>query len=500
MIRNIYSILVSLLIGHSAIAKEKTISSFIKKYNLPSDVNILSVFEEDCVNCYYGFSFFLKDHAKDFKKEDFVFLFQKKAENEIDNIFKYRLELDKTGCRIIADDDFYKKINTKGVTTLSIIKNSKVEQQYISNTIHTFKGFTSTASKSEIYELIEKDTIDFRSRFGTKKVSIDILSMSKIVIQNIYTNDIYLFDINSKTIKKKLSFFEILSKYDSLLKILIPDNLENLNYNLSHYKTNEYYKTFPLCKIKKIDCINNTIYIGLSVSRMVPDKDNHISYESLQALVKIDTNLQIQQVYKLPERITNSDKNISFSDCIFINSDSVVLSLSVGGDRKKDSICALYSLTTKQTYILNLNHESFMPLKGSNGYYNYYHFDVWWDKNSIKANFKQSPYIYNLTDNTKKLIPEIGIDQNSIDIVGKDKFFWISKVFSYQNSMLIIGNQKQNEMSLYQYDKAFEKLISKKKIFKGYLSDIFLVQNKVYAFEDYSQNGDVAILHIYELK
>ena len=94
----------------------------------------------------------------------------------------------------------------------------------------------------------------------------------------------------------------------------------------------------------------------------------------------------------------------------------------------------------------------------------------------------------------------MGIDQKSIDIVGKDKFFWISKVFSYQNAMFIIGNQKQNEMSLYQYDKEFEKLISKKNIFNGYLSNIFLVQNKIFCFEDYSEKGDVATLHIYELK
>lgn len=39
-----------------------------------------------------------------------------------------------------------------------------------------------------------------------------------------------------------------------------------------------------------------------------------------------------------------------------------------------------------------------------------------------------------------------------------------------------------------------------KTILDGYLDDIFVMMNKVFAFENYSEKGDAAILHIYELK
>jgi len=95
MLKKIVFLSFCLFIAFPSVAKEKALPYFIKKYNLPDNVNILSVFGNDCINCYYGFSMFLKAHDTDFKKKDFVFLFQESAKGEIDNIFKYQLGLDK---------------------------------------------------------------------------------------------------------------------------------------------------------------------------------------------------------------------------------------------------------------------------------------------------------------------------------------------------------------------------------------------------------------------
>jgi len=66
--------------------------------------------------------------------------------------------------------------------------------------------------------------------------------------------------------------------------------------------------------------------------------------------------------------------------------------------------------------------------------------------------------------------------------------------------MLVIANQKQNEASILQYDIDLKTLVSKKKFFEGYFSDVFVLQNKIFAFENYSEKGDVATLHIYRLE
>lgn len=236
---------------------------------------------------------------------------------------------------------------------------------------------------------------------------------------------------------------------------------------------------------------------------MEVDTNNHIVHQSQLAMVKLDTNLNIQHIYKIPERIPDSDKLLNFSDCIFIAKETAIVSLSVfdpSGSRKKDSICALYSIAKNEIKILNMGYESFMPLRGNNGYFNYYHFDVWDDNNVLKGYFNRSPYVYNLSKNTKSLIPDIGVDLKTIDINGKDKFFWINKIFSHQNSTFIIANLKQNEASVLQYDADLKTLISKKKIFDGYFSDVFVVQNKIFAFENYSEKGDVATLHVYKIE
>lgn len=482
-------------------ASEKELSFFIKKYNLSENINILSVFGEDCINCYYGFSYFLKEHKDEFKKENFVFLFQKSAENEIDNIFKFRLGVEKTGCRIIIDDAFYNQVNKNGVTTLNIIEKGKVVEKFISKDIYKFKSFAQ--APTPMHNLINLDTIDLMARFGTKKLAVTTLNESKIVIQNKYTNDVFLFDINTKRIVKKLPISTFTEKYDSLLKLLVIDNPENLDYNLKQYKETEFYKSFPLCSIKEVYCFDTLIYLSLAVARMELDTNNHIIHGSEYAMVKLNSNLEIQYIYKIPDSIPNSDKRISFFDCVFIASETTVLSISVSQPselRRRDSVCAIYSLQTNEVQFLDLSYESFMPAKGNNGYSNYYHFDVWNENDIIKGYFNRSPYIYNLSNNTKHLIPDIGVDPKTIDINEKDKFFWISKIFSFQNSMFVIANQKQNETTLLQYDREVKTLISKKKIFEGYFSDAFILNNKVYAFENYSEKGDVAMLHIYELK
>lgn len=487
----------------SLLAKEKNISYFIKKYNLPENLNILSVFGEDCVNCYYGFSHFLKEHKTDFKKEDFVFLFENSAENEIDNIFKFRLGFDKAGYKIIVDNEFYSRVNKNGITTLSIIEKAKVTERFTSKDIYKFKSFARSDSFSSPKALIKLDTIDLMGRLGTKKLAVTLLNESKILIQNKYTNDVFLYDINTTRIIKKLPISTFTENYDSLLTLLLLNNPENLDYNLKNYKKKELYKSFPLCSIQEVYCFENLIYLCLSVAQMEVDTNNHIVHRSQLAMVKLDSNLQIQHIYKIPERIPDSDKLLNFFDCTFIAPETAIVSLSVfdpSGSRKKDSICALYSMATNEIKILNMGYESFMPLRGNNGYFNYYHFDVWNEKNVLKGYFNRSPYVYNLSNNTKALIPDIGVDLKTIDISGKDKFFWINKIFSYQNSTFIIANQKQNEASILQYDADLKTLISKKKIFDGYFSDVFVFQNKIFAFENYSEKGDVATLHFYKIE
>lgn len=498
-----YFIPLVLFISSFSTTKGETISYFIKKYNLPENINVLSVFGEDCVNCYYGFSYFLKEHKNDFKKEDFVFLFQKAAEKEIDNIFKYRLGFEKTGYRIIVDDAFYALVNIKEVSTLCIIEKSEVKERFTSKDIYKFKSFADTGNVSAINELIELDTIDLMGRVGTKKLAITVLNESKIIIQNKYTNDILLFDINTKHIIKKLPISAFTEKYDSLLKLLVLNDPENLNYNLKHYKEKEFYRSFPLCSIQEAYCFDNFVYICLSVAQMEIDTNGHVVHGSQLAMIKLDSTIEIRHVYKIPENIPGSDKRLSFFDCIFIAPETAIVSLSLYdpvGSRKKDSICAIYSMTTDKIDILNLGYESFMPLRGNNGYYNYYHFDVCNKNKELIGYFNRSPFIYNLTENTKQLIPNIGIEPNTIDINGKDKFFWISKIFPYQNSTLVVANLKQNETTFLQYDKDMKTLVSKKKFFEGYFSEVSVIQDKVFAFENYSEKGDVGMLHVYSIK
>jgi len=381
-------LLIFFITSFSLTAKEKNITCFIKKYNLPENLNILSVFGEDCVNCYYGFSHFLKEHAADFKKEDFIFLFQNSAENEIDNIFKFRLGFEKSGYKIIVDDEFYSCLNKNGVTTLSIIEKAKVTERFISKDIYKFKSFARSDTFSSVKEFIKLDTINLMGRFGTKKLAVTLLNESKIIVQNKYTNDVFLYDLNTKQIIKKLPISTFTESYDSLLTLLLLNDPENLDYNLKNYKKKEFYKSFPLCSVQEVYCFGNLVYLCLSVAQMDVDTNNHIVHRSQLAIVKLDSNLQIRTIYKIPERIPDSDKLLNFFDCIFISEETAVVSLSVfdpSGLRKKDSICALYSMATNEIKILNLSYESFMPLRGNNGYFNYYHFDVWNENNVIKG-------------------------------------------------------------------------------------------------------------------
>ena len=489
-----------LLLAYTISAKDKPVSEYLNKHKLPINVNVLSVFAEDCVNCHYGFSSFLKNHTNDLNKKNFVFLFQKSAEGEINNILKYRLELEKNDYTVIVDDAFYNSINKNGVTTLTIIENKQIKEQFTSKNIYQFKSFPTSKTPPTIYSLEEMDTIDLKGRFGTKRLKIDMLNESQAIILNQYSNEICLFNTNKKSSTKKMPITYFTDKYDSILTLLSND-ANNLDYNLKNHKTTEFYKTFPLISIRKVSCINNTIYIGLQVSNMVPDHENHITFESKQTLVKLDTNLQIQHIYKLMDSVPNvAGKYISFMDYVFVNSDTVAFSMSSLGHRGKDSICVLYSLKTNNTRILNWSYEPFMPLQGANGYPNYFHFSIFNDNNSIKGFFNRSPYIYNLVTSEKRLLPELGINPTSFDISGKDKFFWISKVFPSNNTKFIIASLKQNEMSILQYDNTLSKLLSKKKIMDGYLDDIFTFGNKIVAFENYSEKGDVATLHVYKLK
>jgi|SRR6218665_1018280 len=483
-----------------SIAKDKPVSYFIRKYHLPDDINILAVFGHDCINCYYGFSFFLKSHETEFKKNDFVFLFQKETSGEIDNIFKYQLELNKNDCHIIIDDLFYEAINKQGVTSLTIIEDKQIREQFISKDIGKFKSFAGS-KVSQIISLVETDTIDLKGRFGTKNLSVAVVDSSTIVVHNQYTHDLFTFNTHQKKITRTLPLPFFTNRYDSLLALLLSDKPQELVYNLESYKTNVFYKTFPLCKIKNISCSDDIIYVGLIVTNMEKDTNNHAIYGGLQAIVKLDKNLVLQHVYKLPKGVPGAPgKNPGLTDLSFLNADTAVLSLSAAGDRKKDSIAVLYSLSTNQMKILELGYEPFMPLKGENGYYNYYHFDIGKDGDIIRGNFKSSPFIYNLSANTKEPLPGLNIDLKDFDMNGKDKYFWISKVFRYNNSMFAICTLKKNEMSLLQYDPSFKTLLSKKKILEGYLTDIFIIKDRLFAFEDFSEKGDVAVLHIYQLK
>jgi len=498
MIKRILFLGFCLLTGFQSVATEKPLSYFTKKYNLPDNVNVLSVFSNDCINCYYGFSMFLKSHEDDFKKKDFVFLFKKEA--EVDNIFKYQLGLDKTGCSVIVDDDFYKALDKHLVTTLTIIEDKKIREQFTSKDIYTFKSFAGVPPSGTL-NLMETDTLDLRSRFGTKKLSIDLLNESKMMVYNQYTNDIFLFDLAGKKVIDKLPLSSFTNRYDSVIRILLRNKPEELRYNLENYKTNDYYKTFPLCKIKKVSCAEGSVFVGLSFTYMVKDGENHILYDGLEMIAKLDGDLNLIQLYQLRESIPGVEgKYISLMGYSFINADTVVFSLSSSGDRKQDSVAVLYSLKTNDAKVIELGYEPFMPLKGENGYYNYYRFSVWKDENELKGYFTKSPFIYNFSAKTKTLLPGLGIDPKTFDLKEKDKFFWISKVFSYQNNKCVIAVLKQKEMYLLQYDKELKTLISKKKIFDGYLSDIFVLKNTLFAFEDYSEKGDVAVLHKYQLK
>jgi len=371
----------------------------------------------------------------------------------------------------------------------------------MSKDIYKFKSFAGV-HPPEILSLTQTDTIDLKGRFGTKKLSVDVMDESKMLVHNNYTNDISLFDIRDKKVMKVLPLSYFTNKYDSLLTLLLSDKPDELAYNLANYKSNDFYKTFPLCKIKNINYFNEWIYIGISVSYMVRGANDHIIYDGLQAFVKMDSGLNLQYVYGLIDSVPNvNGKYISLMGYSFTGEDTVAVSLSCAGDRKQDSVAALYSLKTNEIKVIEMSYDPFMPLKGPNGYYNYYRFDVWKDsKQAIKANFRRSPYIFDVATKTKTLLPGLGIDAKTIEPEGKDKFFWISKIFPYANSMLVLGNLKQNEAVLLQYDPDFKTLLSKKKIYDGYLSDIFLVNTTLFAFENYSEKGDVAVLHTYKLK
>ena len=154
-----YFVLFLFIVFLSNITKGESVSYFIKKHNLPANINVLSIFGEDCVNCYYGFSYFLKEHKADFKKENFVFLFQKTAEKEVDNIFKYRLGFEKTGYKIIVDDAFYALLSKNGVSTLSIIEkeNETMLLQYD-------KELKMLLSKKNIFDGYLTDIFIFKNK------------------------------------------------------------------------------------------------------------------------------------------------------------------------------------------------------------------------------------------------------------------------------------------------------------------------------------------------
>ncbi|HLF52321.1 hypothetical protein [Flavobacterium sp.] len=481
----------SILFASISHAIDNPVSYYLVKYKLPINVNVLSVFGEDCLNCYYGFSNFIQND-KEMNKKELVFIFQKNAESEIDNIFKYRLKLNKNDYTIIVDNDFYSSVNKEGVTALTIIKDKNITEYYTAKTIHQFKSITPPIHLKEI------DTIDLKSRFGTKKLSLNLLNKSKALIQNLYTNEINIFDINKKIVTNTLSLTYFNDRYDSLLTLLNTDSI-NLAYNLKNYKTNEFYKTFPIISIKKVTCINNTIYLGLCVYNMVyGENENHINYEAKQALVKLDSNLTVKHIYKLLDSVPYVGKYVSLMDIIPLNNDSIIFSLS-SVERKGDSICGLYSLKNNTIEPLNWSYEPFMPKLGSHGYPTYYPFRVYIDK-SLKGFLHSSPYIYNLSTNEKKLLPNLGIDPLSFDISSKDKYFWLSKVFKYDDMNMVILSLTKGKQVLLQYDNEMNKLINKTDIFEGYFKDVFNFGNRVYAFENYAEGKDVAILHIYKLK
>jgi hypothetical protein len=175
----IASILISIFFTPFCSAETKDLSYYLKKYNLPETVNILAVFENDCLNCYYGFSIFLQTHEKELTKENFVILFSDITDSELDNFFQYRFHTVREKYRTVIDSEFYASLNKNSTSSLVVIDGGKVVNKYDHLKIGKFQKAQTSAPT-----IHKKDTLDLRPYFGTNNLKFCMQDSVHAVILN----------------------------------------------------------------------------------------------------------------------------------------------------------------------------------------------------------------------------------------------------------------------------------------------------------------------------
>lgn len=492
------NILLTLFVVASICTHAHNLKQLLKKNHLPGDVTILSVMNEDCLNCYYGFSFFLKNKKADIQEGKLVFLLEERSRPDLEAFFTYRLGLDSKNCKIILDDNLFQLLNLHGATTLNVINNYSLQEQYTSSTLYKY---TDSKSNTLTLQAGASDTINLGAWFGTTKLSVQVLDTSSVVVHQRFTNTLFEFDIQQKKILRELPFSFFTNRYDSLLRIALKDDPENLSYNLAHYKTADFYQSFPLAKIKTIKTVNGFLFVGLSLSHMVPGENGHITYEGIQCLLKLDRSFRLLDFIALPNKLDEvKGRYLSLLDMSFPNADTVALPLSGDGGRKKDSVLVLYSLPQhKVVRFPSMGFEPFMPLKGANGYYNYFHFGVFSMQDSAYGFFTQSPYVYNLASGSKKLLPGPLPDPASIQLDGKDANFWICAMGAFKNRPCMVYVDNNAKTYLLEYDSGYSKMLNKLFLMDGFLDQAVFTNDQLIGIENYQKTADVCVLHKFRL-
>lgn len=481
----------------------KPLSFYLKKHDLPSDVNILAFYKNDCVNCYFGFSAFIKQYSEQLNSKNFAFLFENISNEEIDNFFQYKLGLNRQDYKVIADEEFYTKINSGSGSSLIVIEKSEITDRYTAKNISSLKRL----AKGPVH--IERiDSIPLHKIYGTKHLGFAMINTREAVVLNKLKNEISIFDISTRSIGKTISIDYFLERYDSLLKLIIEDPA-TLKFNLEEHSTSAVYKSFPKLRFSVSPrTVDNFIYVGLNISTM-EDKES-IMLITIPAIVRFSPDLTVDTILESPARVKGAPHALITSlEYDFVNSDTIAYSIStIRKDSAKyvpasDSVCALYSISSGEMKRLPLSYEPFFPAKGATGNPMYYTRYVWEENKTIYAAFTRYPCVYDLTNN--KRMPLAGIKYNTKDVAkGKweNNYFVIQKIIPFQDENLMIGSLEKGSTYFCFHNKDYSKLSKKIKVYDGYFSEVNMIGNTIYALEDYSEKkelSDIAVLHIYKI-
>jgi hypothetical protein len=190
---------------------------------------------------------------------------------------------------------------------------------------------------------------------------------------------------------------------------------------------------------------------------------------------------------------------------VMFNKDTALISIasSSGKDFIRDSVVAFFDLSRQTMTLVPLNYEDFFPAVGQYNAPRFYHRVMWRDGNTTYGYFNGFPYLYDVGRGKTIQLEGIlfNLEENK---QGKtNDYFYYHRIQKIGDTYLVIASLEKGKIYALSYTGDFKKLLSKKLLFEGFFKGTYIVGNKVYAMEVYTdkpERKDRAVLHVFEIK